>query len=53
VPRPVKLKPLKDVLTKLIQQIKKCANFYLHQNCDFTKAIAGKTTMLFSLSLWI
>ena len=29
-PRPLKLKPLKEVLSKLIAQIKRCANFFLN-----------------------
>ena len=51
-PRPVKLKPLKEVLTKLISQIKKCVGFFcmLHMlqfDSEPDRRPAEKTTMRF------
>ena len=52
-PRPIKLKPLKEVLTKLIVQIKKCV---LSPNAPekYTSlmSLAGKMTTLSSSNRW-
>ena len=52
-PRPVKLKPLKEVLTKLIQQIKKYVIIHRLGPWSHKYLFAGKMTMLFSLNPWI
>lgn len=50
-PRPLKLKPLKEVLSKLIAQIKKCV-FIFSGSINLKRLRVGKTTMHSSYRQW-